>query len=194
MKRILLLFLFLALAVPGAFAQKDDHIEAGVFANYFRATQTTTNFAGLGARFGFGIFDRVKLEAETAYDFNQVFTEGFTDTSTGTVTLARSNLRVLHGMLGPKLSLGHGRLRPFLTVKGGGLVFLFDNRPATFNTFASSVQSLRTSSVNPVLYPGGGLDGHIGPIGLRLDVGDEIYFNGGAHHNLRLAFGPYIRF
>jgi hypothetical protein len=38
------------------------------------------------------------------------------------------------------------------------------------------------------------LEGHLGPIGLRLDVGDEIYFNSGAHHNLSMAFGPYIRF
>ncbi len=44
------------------------------------------------------------------------------------------------------------------------------------------------------LYPGGGIEGHIGPIGLRLDVGDEIYFNNGTHNNLRASFGPYIRF
>jgi hypothetical protein len=45
-----------------------------------------------------------------------------------------------------------------------------------------------------VLYWGGGLQGHLGPIGLRLDVGDEIYFNNGSHHNLRVAFGPVFRF
>jgi hypothetical protein len=38
------------------------------------------------------------------------------------------------------------------------------------------------------------LEGHIGPVGVRLDVGDEIYFNHGAHNNFRTAFGPYIRF
>jgi hypothetical protein len=48
--------------------------------------------------------------------------------------------------------------------------------------------------VNAVLYPGGGLEGFLGPLGLRFDVGDEIYFNGGAHHALRVAFGPVIRF
>jgi hypothetical protein len=56
------------------------------------------------------------------------------------------------------------------------------------------VTDLRARNVNGVLYPGGGLDAHLGPIGLRLDVGDEIYFNSGAHHNLRVAFGPMIRF
>ena len=34
----------------------------------------------------------------------------------------------------------------------------------------------------------------LGPIGFRLDVGDEIYFNDSAHHNLRVTFGPTIRF
>jgi hypothetical protein len=30
--------------------------------------------------------------------------------------------------------------------------------------------------------------------GLHLGLGDEIYFASGTHHNLRVAFGPYIRF
>lgn len=194
MKRLLLLLVLVAFAVPTAFAQEGDHVQAGIFANYFRESKTTTNFAGVGGRFGFSFFHGVKLEAETAYDFNQVFTEGFTNTSTGSVTLARSNLRVLHGMFGPKLAFGHGRIQPFVTLKGGGLVFRFDNRPATFATFTSSVQGLRANSVNGVFYPGGGLEGHVGPIGLRLDAGDEMYFNNGARHNVRLAFGPYIQF
>jgi hypothetical protein len=79
-------------------------------------------------------------------------------------------------------------------VKGGFVNFRFDNRPATFDTFQSSVEGLRSTNVNGMLYPGGGLEGHLGPIGLRLDVGDDIYFNSGTHHNLRVAFGPYIRF
>jgi hypothetical protein len=31
-------------------------------------------------------------------------------------------------------------------------------------------------------------------IGLRADIGDEISFANGAHNNLRVIFGPYIRF
>jgi hypothetical protein len=48
--------------------------------------------------------------------------------------------------------------------------------------------------VSGTLYPGGGLEGQIGPVGLRLEAGDEIYFAGGTHHNVRVAFGPFIRF
>ena len=50
--------------------------------------------------------------------------------------------------------------------------------------------------MNAALMPGGGIEGEIGPIGLRLDVGvgDEMYFNNGTHHNLTVMFGPFIRF
>jgi hypothetical protein len=48
--------------------------------------------------------------------------------------------------------------------------------------------------VTGVFYPGAGLEGHLGPLGLRLDAGDEMYFTGGTHHNLRMEFGPIIRF
>jgi len=195
MKRFAIFLLFAACAVPAAFAQEEnDHVQIGAYADYFHLSQTNTNFAGVGGRLTFTAYRVIKFEGEMSYDFNQVFTEGFTDTSTGTVSINRSNLRLLHGMLGPKVEIGHFPIHPFVTVKGGFMDVLFDNRPATFDTFASSVQGLRASNVNGVVYPGGGLEGHIGPVGLRLDVGDEIYFNSGTHNNLRVAFGPYIRF
>jgi len=195
MKRLAFLLIFAACAMPASFAQEaNDHVQIGVFADYLRLSQTKTNFAGLGGRLTFTGYKVLKFEGEMAYDFDQVFTEGFTDTSTGTVAINRSNVRALHGMFGPKLEIGHFPIHPFVTVKGGFVDFRFDNRPATFDTFASTVEGLRSRNVNGVVYPGGGLEGHIGPVGLRLDVGDQIYFNGGAHHDLRVAFGPYIRF
>jgi len=66
--------------------------------------------------------------------------------------------------------------------------------PGTFGSFTSSVENLRANNVSGALYPGGGLEATLGPVGLRLDVGDDIYFNSGAHHNLRVSFGPIIRF
>ena len=44
------------------------------------------------------------------------------------------------------------------------------------------------------LYPGGGMEGLAGPIGLRVDVGDEIIFSNGAHHNWKVTFGPVLHF
>jgi hypothetical protein len=193
MKRVALLVFLAGYLVPHAAAQ-EEHVQVGVFADYFRLGQTDNNYAGVGARVSFMSYKLLKFEAQMSYDFNQVFTEGFTNTSTGAVTLSRTGMRVLHGEIGPKLDLGHGRIRPFVTVKAGGINFSISNTPATIGTVFSSVNNLRTSNVSGVLYPGGGLEGHLGPIGLRLDVGDEIYFNNGAHHNLSMAFGPYIRF
>jgi hypothetical protein len=193
MKRVAMLLFWAGFLVPLAAAQ-EEHVQVGVFADYFRASQTNNNFAGVGARVSFMSHKLLNFEAQMSYDFDQAFTEGFTNTGTGTVTLARSGMRVLHGEFGPKLDLGHGPIRPFVTVKAGGIHFGINNAPATIGTFFSSVDNLRRSNVSGVLYPGGGLEGHLGPVGLRLDVGDEIYFNSGAHHNLSVAFGPYIRF
>lgn len=191
MKRLALLFLLSAALVPGVFAQG---LEVGAYADYLRLSQTKSNFAGLGVRLGVPVVSHVKFEGEMNYDFNQVFTEGFTNPSNGSVTIARSNLRLLHGLFGPKIELGHSSFHPFITFKGGFLNSRFDPRPATVGTFLSSVDNLRSQDVSAILYPGGGLEGRIAFLGLRLDVGDEMYFNGGTHHNLRVAFGPFIHF
>jgi hypothetical protein len=103
-------------------------------------------------------------------------------------------MRLLHGLFGPKVSLGHSNFHLFVTAKGGFLDTMLDSRPATLGTFVSSVNNLRSQNISAVFYPGGGVEGRISPIGLRLDAGDEMYFNSDTHHNLRLAFGPYVRF
>jgi hypothetical protein len=192
MKRCAFLLLLAGCVVPLASAQDREHIQLEVFADYFRLAQTDNNFGGVGALASFQAFEELKLEAQMSYDFNQTFTEGFTDT--GTVTFSRTNLRILHGEFGPRMNIGHHGIQPFVTLKGGFVDFRIDGAPATLGTFFSSVNGLRARNVNGVLYPGGGLQGHLGPIGLRLDVGDEIYFNHGAHNNLRVALGPVIRF
>jgi hypothetical protein len=190
MKRVALLLFLAGWLVPLASAQ--DHFQIGAYADYFRIWQTKTNMAGLGARVGYKAFSHVMLEGEMSYDFEQAFTEVCTNCTT--VTVAPSNLKVLHGLFGPKLIAGHGAIRPFFTVKGGFVNFRLDPRPASFAGFVSSVDNLRSNNVSGTLYPGAGLEGHIGPVGLRLEAGDEIYFAGSTHHNLRATFGPFIRF
>ena len=194
MKRLIFLLFVATCVVPFASAQDKEHVQVGVFADYFRLSQTDTNFAGVGARLGFQAFKEIKLEGEVGYDFDQAFSEGFTDTSTGAVSIQRTGMRVIHGEFGPRVNIGHHAIQPFVTLKGGFIDFRLNNAPATVGTFFSSVNGLRTNNVDGVFYPGGGLQGHLGPIGLRLDVGDEIYFNHGTHNNLRVAFGPTFRF
>ena len=183
-----------AIAFWAPSAEAQNHVEVGAFADYFRLQDTRTNFAGVGGRFGVGVNRFVSLEAEMNYDFTQAFSEGFQNTSGGTLSFTQSNLRVLHGLFGPTISTGHGALRPFVTVKGGFINFRFDPTPASFATFTSSVTDLRSSNVSGVLYPGGGFEALLGPIGLRLEVGDEIYFVHGGRSNLRVTFGPVIHF
>jgi hypothetical protein len=198
MKRIALL-LFLALfagagwLVPVASAQ--DHYQVGAYGDYFHMEQTGTNMAGLGGRVGYKAFSHVMFEGEMSYDFDQTFTEGFTNTTGGTVAFRNSNTKVLHGLGGFKFIGGHHAIRPFLALKGGFINFMLSPKPATFSSFTSSVQNLRSNNVSAVFYPGLGVEGHLGPIGLRLEGGDEMYFVGKAtHHNVRLAFGPFLRF
>jgi hypothetical protein len=195
MKRVAFLLLFVAgWAAPGVFAQENEHVQVGVFADYYRVSQTDTDLLGVGGRASFVAYRRLKFEAEMAYDFSRAFTEGFIDNSNGTVIVQRTNMRVIHGLFGPRINLGRHAIQPFITAKGGLVNFRLDNSPATFGTFTSSVSGLRENNVTGTFYPGGGLEGHLGPIGLRLDIGDEMYFTNTTHHNLRVTFGPIIRF
>jgi hypothetical protein len=192
MRRIAFLILVAGMGfTPIAHAQ--NHAEVGAFVDYFKLGETGSNFVGLGGRAAFNVAQHIQIEAEMSYDFNQVFTEGFTDTTGGTVTSVDSNIRVLHGLFGPKIQTS-GPVRVFVTVKGGFTNFRFDPTPASFSTFVSSVDNLRTNNVDATLYPGGGVEAFLGPIGLRLEVGDEIIFVNGAHNNWKVSFGPQFRF
>lgn len=194
MRRLLLLMACGLAMVAKVSAQEFDHVQVGAYGEFFQSNQTNTNFAGLGGRVGVAVLPHIRMEGEVSYDFNRVFTEGFTNTSGGGVTFANTGTRALHGLFGPKLELGHSMFRPFLELKGGFVNYSFDARPASFNTFVSSVENLRSQNLNAVLMPGGGVEGRLGPVGIRLDVGDEMYFNHGTHNNLKVMFGPYIRF
>lgn len=194
MKRFLPLAMLFLFAVPFSQAQEANlnHVELGVFAHYFRFSPTDANFLGAGARLGVNFTKNVQIEVEGSYDFNRVFTERFTNTS-GTISTGRSNLRVLHALIGPKFQTS-GPAHLFFTVKGGIINFRFDRASSIFSGLTSSVAGLRDNNVRGVFYPGGGIEGFLGPVGLRLEADDEIYFLSGAHNNLVVSVGPSIRF
>ena len=196
MKRWALLLCLAFLAGAGGFvplASAQDHFQVGAYGDYFRIDQTGTNMAGLGGRVGYRVLSHVMFEGEMNYDFDQVFLERCT-TGSCTGTALNSNLKVLHGLGGFKITGSRGWIRPFLTLKGGFINFQLSPKPATFGSFVTSVQNLRANNVTGVFYPGAGVEGHLGPIGLRLEAGDEIYWTGSPHHNVRIAFGPFLRF
>jgi hypothetical protein len=194
-------FLFFALAifmlVPGAFGQstgEGDHINVGIFGNFLRLNDADLNMAGVGGRVSLNVLPLVQFEAETAYDFDQAFTEGFTTGTTGTVSTRRTNVRVLDALFGPKIETNRGPVRLFVTAKGGFMNFNISNSPATVGTFTNTFANLHGSNLYGTFYPGAGAEAFWGPFGLRVDVGDEVFFNNGAHNNLRVSFGPTIRF
>ena len=176
----------------------EKRAEAGVFVDYLNVSQTGTSNFGLGGRFGYRVHYHVMLEGELAYDYGINFAEAYRNIVTGKlVAIERTSIGVTHGLVGPKLQ-PRGGFRPFVTLKAGFVNFrlspslLTDLLPSA--GIVSSILGLRTSNLNAAIYPAGGLEAALGPIGVRFELGDELYFNQGAHHNLRLTFGPIVRF
>ncbi len=193
-KFVLVLAMATLFTIPAARAQGAyNHVEVGVFGEFTNFEATHTNSVGLGGRAAFHAGRFVQLEAEMGYEFDQAFTEGFTDSGTGTVSIARSQFHLLDGLFGPKIHT-RGRVQLFATVKGGFIHTGLSDEPGSFSGFVSTVQNLRSTTVDGAFYPGVGVEGFLGPVGLRLDVGDLMYFNSGIHHDLRVTFGPTIRF
>jgi hypothetical protein len=173
-----------------------DHVEVGVFADYFRfsATDPAENFVGVGARAGFNLNRNLQLEGEMAYDFERNFTNICSTNNVNCIgsTTVNSSFRTLHGLFGPKLQTGSGPFRFFVTGKVGFDNFTVDNRNAP--TGFSSAVGLDRGKTDFAVYPGAGIEGFVGPIGIRLEAGDEVYFDNGAHNNLKVTFGPQLRF
>ena len=179
------------LALP-SLAAAQDHGEVGAFVDYYRLDRVDPkiNFIGVGGRVAFNIRPTVGLEAEMAYDFKRNFTSTFSD---GVSTVfVDTRLRPLHALFGPKFQT-RGPFKAFVTGKVGFVNFSVSNQNAPAG-FASALDDVTTGNTKFALYPGGGVEGFFGPFGLRLEVGDEIYFSGGTRNNLRVTFGPQIRF
>lgn len=197
MKRILLLaILSVGLVAPSyLMAQSEyNHAEVGVFADYFRlsATSPNSNLVGLGGRAAFNVSTHVAIEAEMSYDFARNYTSTFSNgVTTQTVT---SSFRPLTGLFGPKFQAGSsGPVRLFVTGKVGFINFS-DTNQGVSSGFTSAVNDITTGATHVAFYPGAGIEGFWGPFGLRLDAGDEIYLSNGARNNIKVEFGPTIRF
>ena len=204
MKRIAMLIgLGLLLAPPTClFAQENGgmtHGEVGVYGDYFRfapSNGTSANFVGVGGRAAYR-FHWMAMEAEMNYDFARNFTNTYTTTSgtTTTTTFVRTSVRPLTGLFGPTFYAGTGPLRAFVTGKVGFIDFSTNNSGVVSgSTFTNAVAGVGGGGTHLALYPGGGLEGYIGPLGIRLEAGDEVYLNNGTYNNLRVTLGPELRF
>jgi hypothetical protein len=195
MKHCLWFFITLFIFAAGPIVLAQDsftHGEVGAFADYFRFTDSSPaiNFVGLGGRAAFNVHPNVQIEGEMAYDFNRTFVNTF---SNGVTTvLVDAKLHTLHGFFGPKFQTGSGPVRFFVTGKVGFDNFAVSNQNAPAG-FTNSV-GLTNGTTCFAVYPGGGVEAFAGPFGVRAEVGDDIFFNNGAHNNLRASFGPQFRF
>lgn len=197
MKRIAGLGTILAMVIlvaPALFAQ-EERGEVSVFADYVRLGHTNnTNFWGPGASLGFNLNNYVQLEAAMAYDPEKTFTQT-SSTGIGTTTTTTTNqigLRLWHGEFGPKFQTGFHGAKLYVVAKGGFINFSVSN--AGIGTgFSNAVDTFNSNSTHAVFYPGVGVE--LGKrFGIRAEVGDLMYFNNGANHNLRISVGPKISF
>jgi hypothetical protein len=189
----LALLICVLVGTSSLFAQK--RLEAGVFLDYVDVSQTSTNNLGLGARFGYRVHHDVMLEGELAYDYGINFGEAYRNIVNGDIAaIENTSVGVTHGLFGPKLQPAGGGFRPFITLKGGFMDFRLSPGLLPLSNAVSTLLGLRTSNWNATIYPAAGVEATVGPVGMRFEVGDEVYFNHGAHNNLRLTFGPFVRF
>ncbi len=149
---------------------------------------------GVGGRLGINVHPNIQLEGELNYDFKRNYTNTFINGFT--TSFVTTGVRPLTGLFGPKIQAGtSGPFRVFLTGKMGFINFSeTSSGVVSSTTFSNSVNGVGGPGTHLAFYPGGGIEGYIGPVGLRLEVGDEIYLNNGTYNNLRITFGPHIRF
>lgn len=187
-----------------------NHGEVGVYGDLFRVAPSgasASNYLGLGGRAAFNAGAHLALEAEMNYDFEQNYTHISVSGSgsggsgsgggSGSTTTYTAKVRPITALFGPKFQFGSsGPFRAFLEGKAGFIDFSTScNAPAgSGSCFSSSLSNFGGSSTHFAVYPGGGIEAFIGPVGLRVDAGDEIYWNNGAYNNLRVTFGPTFRF
>jgi hypothetical protein len=176
-------------------AHAQRSVEAGLLLDYLDVSQTKTSNFGIGGRLGIRVHRNVLAEGELAYDYGVNFKEVYTDIANGNVTsIEHTSIGVTEGLFGPKLQRADGHLRPFVTLKGGFIDFRLSPSLIPYSGVTSAVLGIRDSNLNGAIYPGGGATATLGPLGLRLEFGDLIYFNEGPHNNLRITFGPIVRF
>ena len=134
-------------------------------------------------------------EGELAYDYGINFHEAYRNITNGNIAaIEHTSIGVTQGLFGPTLQPAKGRFRPFVTLKGGFMDFRLSPSLLPLSSVESTLLGIRTSSLNAAMYPGAGVEASLGPVGLRFELGDDIYFNSGAHNNLRITFGPILRF
>jgi hypothetical protein len=195
MRKFALTLAVLLLCASSPLLSAQKKVEAGLFLDDLSIAQTSTNNVGVGGRLGFRVHRDVMMEGELAYDYGINFQQAYRNVTNGNLAaIENTSIGVTDGLFGPALVRASGRLHPFLTLKGGFMDFRLSPSLIPYGTVTDKALGLRSSSLNPAMYPAGGVEPAWGPLGLRLEMGDAMYFNSGAHNNLRVTVGPILRF
>ncbi len=195
MRKVALTIVALLICGSSSLTCAQSRAEVGLLVDYLNVSQTNTDNLGVGGRFGYRIHRNVMMEGEVTYGYGVNFQEAYRNLSNGNISaIERTSIGVTDGLFGPMIQPAYGHFRPFVTLKGGFIDFRLSPSLIPSSGLVSTLLGVRTSSVNAALYPGAGAEAALGPIGLRLEIGDAMYFNHGAHNNLRITFGPILRF
>jgi hypothetical protein len=194
MKRICILAgMAVFLSTPSLSAQTHTgHFEAGVFASYLRLNRPDPdlNLIGIGGRGALNLGSHAQLEVELSYalprTFSSLFSSGSGDQPVDT------RLQTTDFLVGPKFDFGPGPLRPFFTLKAGWVHFQATNTPPV--NFEGNLGKITSGGSALAFYPAAGVEKFWGRLGARLEVGDELYYDGSLRSNLRVTLGPQIRF
>ena len=187
---------------PGESPYTFNHGEVTAYGDYFRFNPLSggkpTNFIGVGGLVGFNVHPNVAIEGQMSYDFERNYTSvtGTAGSFGGTSTTVVSRVRPITGLFGPKFQFGtSGGFRAFVTGKVGFLDLTASNAGPSTTAFGNSFGTFGGNTTNFAAYPGGGIEMFFGPLGIRAEAGDEIYWNNGnTYNNLRVAIGPSLRF
>lgn len=185
--------LWTAIAAAPACAQ---HFEASAFVGYAHldAPNLPQNTVALGGRVDLPFYRFMKFEVEGGYDFPipeiSISTAGnVAITTTKEISGWRAN--------GGLKFQSHGGSY-FFFLKGGAYLLQPSVNVRVIGGIPITVSPPTTTSTSVwkgTFYPGAGISFFAGPIGFRLDGGDEIFWlDGSARNNLRINFGPAFRF
>jgi len=180
--------------------QNWTHGEVGVYGDLLRIAPSgasVENFLGLGGRVGINASHGLALEGEMNYNFEQTLVT--TNSSGFAATSVTARVRPLTGLFGPKFTFAATHsVRPFVVGKVGFIDFSSscnnNSAPGSPSCFTGTLSAFGGNSTHVSVFPGGGVEFFGGPVGLRIDAGDQIYWNNGTHNNLRITFSPTFRF
>jgi hypothetical protein len=173
-----------------------QHVELGVFANYnyINDSPAANNLVGVGGRADINLVRILQLELEMAYDFKYPHVNSAQGTNA--VVFTTTQLGILHANAGLKVQSRGGSFFGF--IKGGVNQYQVESRIDTVTGIPPTLGVARLPDqtyLKGILYPGAGIGFHAGPLGIRLDAGDEIsWINGSVNNSFRATFGPTIRF